>query len=233
MASTAQNILSPARPLEKDPELLEHIEIVKKVARAIARTVPGHISYHDLVSAGNLALAMTLKSGKLEGRTKEEAKRYVTKRVRGEILDELSRLDDLSKHTIRTRRKIDQIKSARPNISEAALLKELGMSFDNYQNFRNRAIVRGSNASMDDLSASNLPPDEGADHLIQVQKMQRLIEQKLSERDRRVLGLILQERPYREISEMFGISEPYISQILNGATRKLASAIGAESALEK
>lgn len=91
------------------------LDVVDAALGSIARRLPPHISRDDLASAGKLALVEALLN--FNGPT-DEARSYCFVRVRGAMLDELRRLDPLSRHT---RSRVSAVRKA-----EAALERELG-----------------------------------------------------------------------------------------------------------
>ena len=76
--------------------LAETISVVDAALASVVRRVPLHVSREDLASAGKLALVEALL--RYDGPA-EEARAYCYVRVRGALLDELRRLDPLSRHT--------------------------------------------------------------------------------------------------------------------------------------
>ncbi|MBI5769445.1 MAG: sigma-70 family RNA polymerase sigma factor [Verrucomicrobia bacterium] len=82
---------------------------------AIDRRIPAHVSRDDLASAGKVALIEALL--RFDGPA-EQARAFCYVRVRGAVLDELRRLDPLSRHT---RARVTLVRRA-----AAALERELG-----------------------------------------------------------------------------------------------------------
>jgi RNA polymerase sigma factor for flagellar operon FliA len=76
--------------------IADTLSVVDAVLGAIDRRLPVHISRDDLASAGKLALIEALL--RFDGPA-EQARAYCYVRVRGAVLDELRRLDPLSRHT--------------------------------------------------------------------------------------------------------------------------------------
>ena len=93
------------------------LSLVDAALGSIERRLPAHVSRDDLASAGKLALIEALLS--FEGST-DETRAYCFVRVRGAMLDELRRLDPLSRHT---RTQIAAVRRA-----AAALERALGRS---------------------------------------------------------------------------------------------------------
>ncbi|MGC4071484.1 MAG: sigma-70 family RNA polymerase sigma factor [Nibricoccus sp.] len=74
--------------------LAECLDIVDTAAATITRRLPAHVSQDDLISVGKLALISALSH--CEG-SADEVRAYSFVRVRGAMLDELRRLDPLSR----------------------------------------------------------------------------------------------------------------------------------------
>lgn len=77
--------------------LADLLDLVETALATVSRRLPVHVSRDDLASAGKLALVTAL--AQVDG-TEHEVRAYCFVRVRGAMLDELRRLDTLS----RTRR---------------------------------------------------------------------------------------------------------------------------------
>jgi RNA polymerase sigma factor FliA len=95
--------------------LADTLSVVDAVLGALDRRLPAHVSRDDLASAGKLALIEALL--RFDGPA-EQARAYCYVRVRGAVLDELRRLDPLSRHT---RTQVTLVRRA-----TAALERELG-----------------------------------------------------------------------------------------------------------
>src|SRR5689334_17854983 len=95
--------------------LADTLSVVDAVLGALDRRLPAHVSRDDLASAGKLALIEALL--RFDG-PPAEARAYCYVRVRGAVLDELRRLDPLSRHT---RAQVTQVRNA-----TAALERQLG-----------------------------------------------------------------------------------------------------------
>lgn len=86
--------LSPS--ISPPVSLADTLDVVEAVLAALDRRLPAHVSRDDLASAGKLALIEALL--RYEGPV-EATRAYCYVRVRGAVLDELRRLDPLSRHT--------------------------------------------------------------------------------------------------------------------------------------
>jgi RNA polymerase sigma factor for flagellar operon FliA len=95
--------------------LADTLSVVDAVLGAIDRRLPAHVSRDDLASAGKLALIEALL--RFDGPA-AQARAYCYVRVRGAVLDELRRLDPLSRYT---RAQVTLVRRA-----TAALERDLG-----------------------------------------------------------------------------------------------------------
>jgi RNA polymerase sigma factor FliA len=86
--------------LQTSPTLAEHLDIVDAALATVSRRLPLSVARDDLASVGKLALISAL--GQCPG-PGDELRAYCFVRVRGAMLDELRRLDPL------TRRRRDQL----------------------------------------------------------------------------------------------------------------------------
>lgn len=104
-----------ALPHTTPVSLADTLSVVDAALATLDRRLPAYVSRDDLASAGKLALIETLL--RFDG-PPEQARAYCYVRVRGAILDELRRLDPLSRHT---RAQVTLVRRA-----AAALERELG-----------------------------------------------------------------------------------------------------------
>ena len=75
--------------------LTDLLDIVETALATVSRRLPAHVGRDDLASAGKLALVTTL--AQVSG-SEDEVRAYCFVRVRGAMLDELRRLDSLSRN---------------------------------------------------------------------------------------------------------------------------------------
>ena len=95
--------------------ITDTLSVVDVVLGTLDRRLPAHVSRDDLASAGKVALIEALL--RFDG-PREQVRAYCYVRVRGAVLDELRRLDPLSRHT---RAQVTLVHRA-----AAALERELG-----------------------------------------------------------------------------------------------------------
>lgn len=77
--------------VEREQLLLEHLPIVRFLARRIHERLPQHVDIEDLVSAGMLGLMDAFS--KFDPSKKVQFRSYAQFRIRGAILDSLRTLD--------------------------------------------------------------------------------------------------------------------------------------------
>jgi RNA polymerase sigma factor for flagellar operon FliA len=87
--------MTPPSPTSTPVSLADTLSVVEAALGSVARRLPAYVSRDDLASAGKLALIEAML--RFEG-TPEQARAYCYVRVRGAVLDELRRLDPLSRH---------------------------------------------------------------------------------------------------------------------------------------
>ena len=92
-------------------QLINTLSVVDSVLQHIGRRLPDHVSREDLASVGKLALIAALD--RFEG-PETQARAFCYTRVRGAVLDELRRLDPLSR---RTRSRVKTINRATDALS--------------------------------------------------------------------------------------------------------------------
>lgn len=123
--------------------LADTLSVVDAVLGAIHRRLPAHISRDDLASVGKLALVEALL--RFDGPT-EQARAYCYVRVRGAVLDELRRLDPLSRHT---RAQVTLVRRA-----AAALERDLGRAPNAHEIAELTGLTPTAVAQLEQLAAA-------------------------------------------------------------------------------
>ncbi len=107
------NIAVQFAPAPRESSRVEdHLDVVDAALAPLARRLPASVSREDLASAGRLALVETLSD--FVG-PHDEARAYAYTRVRGAMLDELRRLDPLSR---RARARVSTVRRAAAEITQ-------------------------------------------------------------------------------------------------------------------
>ena len=121
---------------EEERLLLEHLPIVRFLARRIHERLPQHVEIEDLVSAGVVGLMDAFT--KFDPRKKVQFRSYAQFRIRGAILDSLRTLDWSPRDLRRKGRAVEEaIRSLTARLGrspgEAEIATELELSLDEYQ----------------------------------------------------------------------------------------------------
>ena len=245
---------SPGLTAEQERVLVEHLPMVRFLARRIHERLPHHVDIEDLVSAGVVGLMDAFS--KFDPDKKVQFRSYAQFRVRGAILDSLRTLDWSPRELRRKGRAVVEairVLTARlghaPGENEVAL--EMGMDLDEYQMLLGELkgleigtlnIEHHEDSGEDELAyVPGRPEDDPLFRCLRGELEDRLTEaiQNLPDRERLVMTLYYyEEMTMREIGLALGVVESRVSQVhasavvhLRAALRDLASrgAIGTGS----
>jgi RNA polymerase sigma factor for flagellar operon FliA len=245
---------SPGLTAEQERVLVEHLPMVRFLARRIHERLPQHVDIEDLVSAGVVGLMDAFS--KFDPDKKVQFRSYAQFRVRGAILDSLRTLDWSPRELRRKGRAVVEairVLTARlghaPGENEVAL--EMGMDLDEYQMLLGELkgleigtlnIEHHEDSGEDELAyVPGRPEDDPLFRCLRGELEDRLTEaiQNLPDRERLVMTLYYyEEMTMREIGLALGVVESRVSQVhasavvhLRAALRDLASrgAIGTGS----
>lgn len=226
---------------EEEKLLLEHLPIVRFLARRIHERLPQHVEMEDLVSAGVLGLMDAFT--KFDPRKKVQFRSYAQFRIRGAILDSLRTLDWSPRDL---RRKGRAIEEAIGNLTgrygraptETEIAAELAMSVEQYQTLLGDLkgleigtlhAERNEDSGEEELAYVPGRPDE--DPLfccLRGELKEKLTEaiDRLPERERLVMTLYYyEELTMREIGLALGVVESRVSQIHSSAVLHLRTAL--------
>lgn len=178
-------------------------DIVKHAANRLLRRLPSMVRYDDLYSAGLTALVEA--SHRFDIRRGVEFRTYAKHRVYGAMLDELRRLDTVS----RDRRRAIREGTDAPDALPAPRLVDISAA---------AGVVDPTPSAEDEL-----------DHRRAVQRM-REAEATLPPRLRLVLKLRIDEGwTLREIADHLGVTEARACQLVGEVVRRLRDAMGHKS----
>lgn len=226
-------------PAERERILIEHLPVVRYIARRIHEHLPAHVEMDDLVSAGMIGLADAFN--KFDAEKKVQFRSYAQFRVRGAILDSLRTLDWSPRDLRRKGRAIETAMHAltgrlgrTPTENEVAA--EMGMSLDQYQHLLTdlRGLEIGSldvahseDSSEDEVAyVPGSPEEEPLFHCLKAEMRARLADAiaALPERERLVLTLYYyEEMTMKEIGLTLDVVESRVSQIHTSAVLHLRS----------
>src|SRR6202021_1735304 len=121
---------------EQERVLLEHLPIVRFLARRIHERLPQHVDIEDLVSAGVVGLMDAFS--KFDPGKKGQFRSYAQFRIRGAILDSLRTLDWSPRELRRKGRAVEEaIRSVTQRVgrapSEQEIAKEMEITLTEYQ----------------------------------------------------------------------------------------------------
>ena len=226
-------------------ELLErHLDLVRLLARKLARRIGGAVEVDDLMSAGTIGLIQALESYDL-GRANSFAT-YASRRIHGSMLDELRRRDWVPRSVRSKARKLQQasgrIESAlgrRPAANELAAV--LDIDVPTYWSWRN-SVDGAVQVSLEESPSDDIPgvmqlSDRDQEDSLDSMEREEGVEQmaralsRLPERERTVLALYFyEELNLREIAEMLDLTESRISQVRSAALNRIRGMLMAEVA---
>jgi RNA polymerase sigma factor FliA len=226
---------------EQEKVLLEHLPIVRFLARRIHERLPQHVDIEDLVSAGVVGLMDAF--AKFDPTKKVQFRSYAQFRIRGAILDSLRTLDWSPRELRRKGRAVEEAirvltaRMGRPP-GEQEIAAEMGVSLDDYQlllgdlkglEIGTLHLERNEDSGEEELAYVPGRPDE--DPLFRCLKGEledRLAEAiaKLPDRERLVMTLYYyEEMTMREIGLALGVVESRVSQVHASAVVHLRAAL--------
>lgn len=228
-----------ATPLSAEQErlLLDHLSIVRYIARSIHERIPQHVELEELVGAGTLGLVDAVRRFREDQGV--QFRSYAQFRVRGAILDSLRSLDWSPRELRRKGRLLAetarglQAQLRRPP-QDIEIAAALDISLEDLQNLTARLKgleigslhdERGEESGEEELSF--LPAKESENPLFQClegEARERLAKAigALPDRERTVMQLYyFEEKTMREIGEVLGVVESRVSQIHHGALHRL------------
>jgi RNA polymerase sigma factor for flagellar operon FliA len=226
---------------EQERVLLEHLPIVRFLARRIHERLPQHVDIEDLVSAGVVGLMDAFS--KFDPAKKVQFRSYAQFRIRGAILDSLRTLDWSPRELRRKGRAVEEairVLTARlghaPSEPEVAV--EMTLDLDEYQQLLGDLkgleigtlhIERNEDSGEEELAYVPGKPEEDPLFLcLRGELEDRLGDaiQNLPDRERLVMSLYYyEEMTMREIGLALGVVESRVSQVHASAVVHLRAAL--------
>lgn len=242
----AQVAYPPAIPAdamngEQERVLLEHLPMVRFLARRIHERLPQHVDIEDLVSAGVVGLMDAF--AKFDPQKQVQFRSYAQFRIRGAILDSLRTLDWGPRDLRRRGREAEEaIRAVTARLgrspNEAEVAGEMGVSLGDYQSLLGDLkgleigtlhVEHNEDSGEEELAYVPGRPDE--DPLFcclrgELQGKLRSAIESLPERERLVMTLYyFEELTMREIGLALGVVESRVSQIHASAVVHLRAAM--------
>lgn len=221
----------------------EHLPRVKWVVFRLMERLPPHIESEDLFHSGILGLvdaARRFPWGRIN--EDQEFKTYAEFRVRGQIMDDLRRLDILPRSA---REKVNRFKHCLDSLrselkrepTDRELCGRMKVGVDTLHRFRSEAGI-GKEISLEtDLAAggnilgnfhggpSRMGDPQSPEALFHLGEVKRILADeiaRLTEREREVIGFYYyKEMTLKEIGNLYRVTESRVSQIHARAVRKL------------
>jgi len=231
-------MLSAAGLVERNRLVMEHLPVVRALAVQIRRRLPAHVEVDDLIQAGTMGLLDAVN--KCDPRKAGAFGTYARHRIRGAILDSLRRSDWASRSHRRNHRRMEEAvqelsTSLQRAPTEAEVAARLGMSLELWRSMLTDLRIQLISMSRSQDAEDSRPMDfadkaeNQPESLYARSQLFAALEgaiKTLPEREQRILDLYYrQEIPMRAISQMFGVHQSRVSQILRAAVKKTAKAL--------
>jgi RNA polymerase sigma factor for flagellar operon FliA len=213
----------------------EHAEVARRIALKMARRCPDWVAREDLVAAGMLGL--TEAAERYDDSRTEPFLSFAEHRIRGAVLDELSRGDMLPRRVRQLARKISNtirsLENSGESASEHRIAESLGMPVEQYRNGLSHLVNVGVDPLEPDdqilVADHRHAPDELAAHRQLVATVRGALEY-LEPRDVTILGLhYLEDLTYQQIAETLGITPSRVCQLLWRAVERLRAQLGEQT----
>ncbi len=226
---------------EQERVLLEHLPIVRFLARRIHERLPQHVDIEDLVSAGVVGLMDAFS--KFDPAKKVQFRSYAQFRIRGAILDSLRTLDWSPRELRRKGRAVEEairVLTARAGRApgEPEVAAEMGLGLEEYQlllgDLKGLEIgtlhaERNEDSGEEELAyVPGRPEEDPLFRCLRGELEERLAEAiaNLPDRERLVMTLYYyEEMTMREIGLALGVVESRVSQVHASAVVHLRSAL--------
>ncbi|MEO6910884.1 MAG: FliA/WhiG family RNA polymerase sigma factor [Edaphobacter sp.] len=226
---------------DRDRMLMEHLPMVRYLARRIHERLPQHVELDDLISAGVVGLIDAFS--KFDHGKKVQFKSYAQFRIRGAILDSLRTLDWSPRELRRKGRAVEEaIRSVTQRVgrapSEQEIAGEMELGLVEYQQLLGDLkgleigslhIERSEDSGDEELAyIPGSPEEDPLFRCLKGEMKQRLADaiDELPEKERMVLTLYYyEELTMKEIGLTLGVVESRISQIHSSAVLRLRTAL--------
>jgi RNA polymerase sigma factor for flagellar operon FliA len=236
--------VAPAIPVlngEQEKLLLEHLPVVRFLARRIHERLPQHVDVEDLVSAGVVGLMDAFV--KFDPAKRVQFRSYAQFRIRGAILDSLRTLDWSPRELRRKGRAVEEaIRTLTARLgkppSEGEIATEMGLGLKEYQQLLGDLkgleigtlhVERNEESGEEELAyVPGRPEEDPLFRCLRGELQERLAGAiaNLPERERIVMTLYYyEEMTMREIGLALGVVESRVSQVHSSAIVHLRAAL--------
>jgi RNA polymerase sigma factor FliA len=219
----------------KEELVLKYAPLVKNIAERMAIRLPPNICKEELIGPGVLGLFDAIE--KFDSTRKIKFRTYANLRIKGAILDELRKMDWISRSI---RRNIHRIEDAMRSLElklgrepdDFEIAEEMGVDIDSYH----RMTMKAQGAGL--LSLDEIMPDGKAPKIsrqisdvtspfdeLKIKESKKIISKalsKLSKKEQMVMSLYYyDELTLKEIAKVLKLTESRISQIHSKVIIKL------------
>jgi RNA polymerase sigma factor FliA len=234
---------------EQERVMVEHLPIVRFIARRIHDRLPPHVPIEDLYSAGVLGLLDAF--GKFDPSKKVQFRTYAQYRIRGSILDSLRTLDWGPRELRRKGRAVEDaiqtlIAQFQRSPIDIEIAQKLNISLAAYQQLlgelkglevRSLQSERSEDSDEDELDLiPGRPDDDPLFRYLDGEMRERLTTaiNDLPERERLIMTLYYyEETTMKEIGLILGVVESRVSQIHASAVLHLRARLSAPAVLKE
>jgi RNA polymerase sigma factor for flagellar operon FliA len=222
---------------EREQLILEHLPLVRHIAKRIHNRVPSTILLDDLIHSGIVGLIDAVN--KFDPNKFVDLGVYAQHRIRGAILDSLRGLDWSPRLLRRKGRSLDELRerltsNLHREPTEIELAEAAGYSIEELRQLEEN-LLRADLATLQEQSIDEEHGDGGTDQptddeqspysLCYKKEMRELLRNsldQLSERERQVLAMYYyDELTMKEIGIVLGVGEARVSQMHSAAVRKV------------
>lgn len=218
----------------RDDLVIQHAELVKKIAYHMIARLPASVQVDDLIQAGMMGL---LDAASHYDATQGAAfETYASIRVRGSMLDELRRNDWAPKSVHRKGRELSaaihriEMRSGE-DAGDREVAEEMGVSLDEYH----KILLDTNNCQISSFDMLNGSDDDSRDHFaddipepteqLMSQQFQQGLAQEINnlpEREKLIMSLYYEsDLNLKEIGLVIGVSESRVSQLMSQAHGRL------------
>ena len=222
--------------------ILEYAPLVKIIAGRLSMYLGYNVEYEDLVSYGTFGLIDAID--KYDALKQNKFETYASLRIRGEILDQIRKMDWIPRSLRQKQKKIDAAMSKiEAETGKAAtdeeIAAELGISLDELNNWQGQAKMTNlvsldefteegtETAKMEAVGNARFEHPEEAVEKEELKKMIVEALDTLTEKEREVVVLYYyEEMTLKEISMVLEVSESRVSQLHTKALNKMKLKLG-------
>ena len=222
--------------LSPDRVVLEHAELVKRIAYHLVSKMPPHVEVDDLIQAGMIGLLSAAQNFSADKGANFET--YAGIRIRGAMLDEARKANWTPRSTFKNAKQVAEairlIENRTGRDAKAADVADaLGVTIEEYHRMLESAassrLMSFEQLAQDPERSRLLPesPDEGPEDALEDDQFRDALAEAietLPEREQLVLSLYYDEElNLREIGEVLEVSESRVCQIHGQAVLRIRS----------